>query len=103
MGKQYEQLKPEERATVMLMDREGSSLRAMSRALKRSPSTISREMIRHRVEGQSYDATLAGNRARARRSPRRKAPKLGQETVLFGVVEHFLREGWSPEQIAPAR
>jgi IS30 family transposase len=25
---------------------------------------------------------------------------MGQETVLFGVVEHFLREGWSPEQIA---
>jgi IS30 family transposase len=25
---------------------------------------------------------------------------LGQDTVLFGVVEHFLREGWSPEQIA---
>ena len=44
IGKQYEQLKPEERATVMLMDREGSSVRAMSRALNRPPSTISREM-----------------------------------------------------------
>jgi hypothetical protein len=46
MGKHYEQLKPEERATVMLMDREGSSVRAMSRALKRSASTISREIDR---------------------------------------------------------
>ena len=26
--------------------------------------------------------------------------KLGPDTILFGVVEHFLREGWSPEQIA---
>jgi IS30 family transposase len=57
---------------------------------------ISREMIRHRVEGQPYDVTRAGNRARARRFQRRKAHKLGQETVLFGVVEHFPREGWVP-------
>jgi IS30 family transposase len=100
MGKHYEQLKPEERATVMLMNREGSSIRAMSRALKRSPSTISREIDRHRLNGHAYDATQAGDRARARRFQRRKTPKLWQETVLFGVVEHFLREGWSPEQIA---
>lgn len=102
MGKHYEQLKPEERATVMLMDREGSSVRAMARALQRSPSTISREMARHRIEGQPYDATRAGHRARARRFQRRQRPKLGPDTVLFGVVEHFLREGWSPEPIAGA-
>ena len=100
MGKHYEQLKPEERATMMLMEREGSSGRAMARALRRSPSTISREMARHRVEGQPYDATRAGNRARERRFQRRQRPKLGPDTILFGVVEHFLREGWSPEQIA---
>jgi IS30 family transposase len=100
MGKHYEQLKPEEWAKVMPMNREGSSLRAMSRALKRSPSTISREIDRHRLNGHAYDATQAGDRARARRFQRRKTPKLWQETVLFGVVEHFLREGWSPEQIA---
>jgi transposase, IS30 family len=84
----------------MLMDRDGSSVRAMSRALKRSPSTISREIDRHRLNGHTYDATQAGDRARARRFQRRKAPKLEQETVLFGVIEHFLREGWSPEQMA---
>jgi IS30 family transposase len=100
MGKKYEQLKPEERATVMLMRQEGSSLRAVARQLQRSPSSISRELARHRVEGQCYDATVAGQRARARRFQRRRRRKLAQDTVLFGVVEHFLREGWSPEQIA---
>jgi IS30 family transposase len=29
-------------------------------------------------------------------------PKLARDGVLFGVVEHFLREGWSPGQIAGA-
>ena len=100
MGKFHEQLKPEERATVMLMDREGSSVRAMARTLGWSPSTISRELTRHRVEGHAYDAAQAGDRARARRFPCRKSCKLGQGTALFGVVEHFLREGWSPEQRA---
>ena len=52
MGKKYEQLKPEERATVMLMRQEGSSLRAVARQLQRSPSSISRELARHRLEGQ---------------------------------------------------
>lgn len=100
MGKCYEQLKPEERATVMLMRREGSSLRAVAKTLGRSPSTISREWVRHRPEGGHYDAAFAGARARERRYRRRRLPKLGRDTVLFGVVEHFLREGWSPEQIA---
>jgi IS30 family transposase len=100
MENSYAQLSPEERATVMLMDREGASVRAMARALGRSPSTISREIARHRVAGQAYDATHAGTRARVRRFECRKLPKLGPDTRLFGVVEHFLREGWSPEQIA---
>lgn len=57
-------------------------------------------MARHRVDGQVYDAVVAGGRARARRFQRRRRRKLAEDTVLLGVVEHFLREGWSPEQIA---
>src|SRR5512143_1305898 len=100
MGKQYEQLKPEERAIVMLMRREGYSMRAVARTLQRAPSSISRELARHRLEDQPYEAAVAGQRARTRRFQRRRDRKLAQDTVLFGVVEHFIREGWSPEQIA---
>lgn len=100
MGKYYEQLKPEERAAVMLMQEDGSSLRSMARKLRRATSTISRELKRNTVVGAPYDAAAAGERARGRRYQRRRRHKLGQDTVLFGVVEHFLREGWSPEQIA---
>lgn len=100
MGKLYEHLKPEERATVMLMQREGSSLRAVARTLNRSPSSISRELRRQGAEGLPYDAAAAGDRAREKRFQPRRRPKLGVHTVLFGVVEYFLRGGWSPEQIA---
>ena len=60
MGKHYEHLKPEERATVMLMRREGMSVRAVAGTLNRSPSSISRELSRHSVEGTLYDASIAG-------------------------------------------
>lgn len=100
MGQQYEQLKPEERAIVRLMRREGSSMRAVARTLQRAPSSISRELARHRLEAQPYEAAVAGQRARTRTFQRRRERKLAQDTVLFGVVEHCIREGWSPEQIA---
>jgi IS30 family transposase len=103
MGKHYEQLKPEEWARVMRMNREGPSLRAISRALKRSPSTISREINRHRLNGHAYDAAQAGDRAQACRFQRRKTPKLVQETVLFGVVEHFFGRAGHPNRLLALR
>ena len=81
----YEQLNAEERATIMLMRGEGCSLRAMAR----NPG-----------EAGEYDARRAGIRARGQRFKSRRTSKLAPHTVLFGVVEHYLREGWSPEQIA---
>jgi IS30 family transposase len=100
MEKSYNHLRPEERATVMLMRREGSTVRAVARTLGRAPSTISRELQRNCTDGQLYEAVTAGDRARVKRHQHRRKPKLGPHTVLFGVVEYFLREGWSPEQIA---
>ena len=45
---------------------EGASLRAVARALQRSPSSISREVARHRDPDGMYTASMAGERARAR-------------------------------------
>jgi len=100
MKKPYTQLKPEERATLMLMRQEGASLRAIGSVLHRAPSTLSRELARQDDPASAYSATVAGERARARTRQQRRHRKLGPGTVLFGVVEHFLREDWSPEQIA---
>jgi transposase, IS30 family len=100
MEKSYNPLRPEERATVMLMMREGATVRSVASTLGRAPSTISREWQRNCPDGQRYEAAVAGDRAREKRYQRRRWPKLGPHTVWFGVVEYFLREGWSPEQIA---
>lgn len=100
MKKPYTQLKPEERATLMLMRQEGASLRAIGSVLHRAPSTLSRELARQDDPASAYSARVAGERARVRTRQQRRHRKLSPGTVLFGVVEHFLREDWSPEQIA---
>ena len=46
MEKSYNHLKPEERAAVMLMMRDGATVRSVARTLSRAPSTISRELKR---------------------------------------------------------
>ena len=94
MEKSYNHLKPEERATVMLMMREGATVRSVARTLCRAPSTISRELKRNCPDGRIYEAAASGDRAREKRYERRRWPKLGPHTVLFGVVEHFLRDRW---------
>ena len=109
MGTNYEHLTAEERATLMVMRADGCSQRAVARCLDRSPSTISRELARNasccKPVGDTtavipYDASLAGERALVLRQEPRRSPKLAANTALFAVILEYLREGWSPEQIA---
>lgn len=46
MGKHYEQLTAEERATIMMMKASNCSARQIALALRRAPSTIPRELSR---------------------------------------------------------
>ncbi len=98
--KQYKQLSAEERATIMLMTREGKGLREVGRFLNRSPGTISRETDRDFGFGVDYCASLAGAQASRRRIKPRQALKLIVGGELFGVVVGGLKKKWSPEQIA---
>lgn len=98
--KRYKQLNAEERATIMLMRQEGSGLRAMGRFLKRSPSTISRELARNLVSESGYIASKAGAQAGRLRAKPRKALKLVVGNLLFEIVVGYLKKNWSPEQIA---
>jgi len=112
MGTHYEQLTPEERATIMVMRNQQCSSRQIARTLHRSASTITRELKRFTAwqdrpafapapeSACAYDARSAGVRARCQRFKPRRCSKLAVDTVLFGVVQHFLSEQWSPSQIA---
>jgi IS30 family transposase len=70
--------------------------------LKRPASTISRE-LRRNGSAEEYSSTQAQQIYRRRRRQSRPNPKLNVDSVFFGIVQHFLKRGWSPEQIALAQ
>jgi transposase, IS30 family len=80
--------------------REKAPLRAIAAELRRSPSTVSREVRRncHPGSGQ-YRPHAAQARADARR-PRPKPGKIGQIPGLRDYIQDRLGRRWSPEQIA---
>ena len=74
------------------------SIRTIAKQLKRSPSTISREIHRHGGY-DDYRASTA-DKAAWERARRPKPCKLVTIPVLKHLVAHKLKQTWSPQQIA---
>lgn len=91
-------LRLEEREEISRALAGGESLRGIARALRRSPSTISREVHRH-GGGGGYRACEADKRAWDR-GLRPKLCKLAQNDRLQRAVAEKLRMEWSPQQIS---
>lgn len=77
---------------------QGQSLRAISRALRRYPSSISRELLRN-SEDRLYVPCLAQRQAKERRSEAGRRSRLKDPTIR-AYVEAKLKQRWSPELIA---
>ncbi|MEY4717570.1 MAG: hypothetical protein RL563_188 [Pseudomonadota bacterium] len=101
-SKHYQQLQPEDRATISSLKQQNYGPRAIARILKRPASTISRELRRNGFI-DDYSSVKAQQASQQRRRQSRPKPKLHVDSVLFGVVHHFLKQRWSPEQIALAQ
>ena len=97
--KRYCQLQPEERMTLASMVHQKYSAGEIAKRLKRSTSTITRELKRN-AQGSGYCSQAAIRCTQQRRIAARAPKKLHEDGVLFGVVHHFLSIRWSPEQIA---
>ena len=80
--RKYEHLSYEERSTIALGLQQGMSVRAIARALGRSPSTISRESRRN-APAAPYNCKFAQQRYQRRRRYSRPQPKLAPESTLF--------------------
>ena len=76
----------------------GTSLRQISRQLRRAPSTVSREVQRHRGR-RRYRAAAADSAAWAR-GRRPKRCRLATHPALRDAVATQLAHAWSPQQIA---
>ena len=83
----------------MIERQNGSSLRSIARRLGRSPSTLSREL--RRAGPGAYDATVAAQGYRDRRSASRRPRLLLPGTALYQHVhDRLVFSRWSPQQIA---
>ena len=88
-----------EREEIALARARGETMRAIARRLRRSPSTISRELRRNADRCGGYRATTAHARAYERAS-RPKSAKLATNLALRQIVQDDLARRFSPEQIA---
>jgi IS30 family transposase len=76
----------------------GLTLTAIAAQLGRSTSTVSRE-VRRNSTSKGYRAVPADRMAEAR-ARRPRPPKLAEHHELQAVVEEWLAQRWSPQQIA---
>ena len=94
----HQQITQDERYSIHHYIRQGYSQKEMAKRLKRSPSTISREIGRNVHGNGSYINWIAHGHANGRRKRARQGPQFTGEQ--WGIVCHFLKQDWSPEQIS---
>lgn len=95
-------LSEDERVRIADLRQAGESVRAIAKALDRSPATVSRELRRNvETDSGAYRPHAAQRMAEQRRA-RPKVGKLVADVELCAFVEGKLKRRWSPEQIAQA-
>ncbi len=96
----YHQLTLVERYRISTLRKAGWWPSAIARVLRRHPSTITRELARNRMADRGYRAHPADCRSRTRRATCRRYRRLTDRQ--WRCITRYLRQGWSPEQIAGA-
>lgn len=97
MGAKYDQLDLDERIEMSRLYEAGHSGREIGRMMRRSASTISRELRRNALPKGGYKP---GSADRIALSRRRRLSRLECLSPLRSDVCDRLAMGWSPEQIA---
>lgn len=112
MGKNHDQLSIEERTMIQTQLEMGIEPAAIAKSINRSASTVSRELRRKPCAAQNtsrplgdrqwrgYRAEAAHRRAHACTIKPRVEQRLKPETALWDSVMHYLKAGYSPEQVA---
>ena len=103
MGQNYEQLSLKKRGQIEVLLVKGYSLRAIADRLRRSASTISRELWRNGQKQAKRKGLYIADRTHTRAMSRRRLDrryKLARQPALLKNVVDRLTMGWSPQQIA---
>ena len=94
----YTQITSKERYMIAQCRRAKMPVAEIARLLGRDRSTIHREVNRNRCNDGRYRASKAQRRTNGRRSRSRRNRHFGKED--WAIVERYLHEKWSPEQIS---
>ncbi|WP_369281983.1 IS30 family transposase [Oscillibacter sp. GMB15532] len=96
----YHHLSISEREKILVLRTEGKSVRRIAGEIGRSASTISRELRRNQLHHERYSAIDAQRSYHNRRKKCRRQRLLSNMLLKETVMRLFLKEQWSPEQIA---
>ena len=88
-----------ERESIYKCVLQGLSLTKIAMDLKRSTSTLSRELKRN-SEDKEYSPIVADGKYRSRRRNCKMDKKLSDKTLCDFVADKFLNHQWSPEEIS---
>lgn len=100
MGKNYKQIKKEERNEISILLNKHYSIRDIAKALKRNPGTISREINNNSVNGQ-YDPEKADHKAYVNRKyAKYQGKKINENKQLKNCIIDGLMRYWSPDDIS---
>lgn len=97
----YTHFTKDQRNEISVLLNKGYSIRDIAYAIKKNPSSVSREISKNSVNGQ-YDPDKAHHKARTRRRySKHQGMKIVQDKGLRDYIEEKMAFGhWSPEQIA---
>lgn len=96
----YRHLSMNEREKILILYTERKSLHAISKAIGRSVSTVSRELKRNKGQNQAYSAIGAQEKYQKRRQKCKRTRLLANTELKETISRLFLEYQWSPEQIA---
>lgn len=93
-------IKKAERLEISILLKKGYSIRNIAEEMRRSPNSISYEIIVNSVNGE-YDPFKANQKARTRRKQSKyQGMKIAGHRNLQDYVEEKIKKDWSPELIA---
>ncbi|MCP9354032.1 helix-turn-helix domain-containing protein, partial [Lentilactobacillus hilgardii] len=89
----YKHITIDERETIFLMRNHGNSLREIASHIKKSYSTVSRELSRNST-GKSYSPSKAQEKYKQRKGNCGRVSLLSNPQVFEVVREHFCEDLW---------
>ena len=92
----YTQLTQDERYHIQYLSRH-CTIAEIAKQLNRHKSTISREIKRHRTQGQQYSAEKSQRQSRLTKQRRQKPYKLDSQLIQY--IDTLIRRKLSPEQV----